>query len=144
MKRLGIFLITGLVALCLGCGTQEEPKKTVTPGDVKQEAKEAAKTTKEYLAQQQEKYLKQAQEKLNDLDKKIADLREQAEKQTGELQQKLSKEADGLKKQANALKEKLAAMKDASGDAWKKLKSGVDGALTELEKAYKEAESESK
>ena len=144
MKRLGILLITGLVALCLGCGTQEEPKKTVTPGDVKQEAKEAAKTTKEYLAQQQEKYLKQAQEKLNDLDKKIADLREQAEKQTGELQQKLSKEADGLKKQTNALKEKLAAMKDASGDAWKKLKSGVDGALTELEKAYKEAESESK
>lgn len=144
MKRLGILLITGLVALCLGCGTQEEPKKTVTPGDVKQEAKEAAKTTKEYLAQQQEKYLKQAQEKLNDLDKKIADLREQAEKQTGELQQKLSKEADGLKKQANALKEKLAAMKDASGDAWKKLKSGVDSAVTELEKAYKQAESESK
>lgn len=144
MKRLGTLLILGLVALCLGCGTQEEPKKTVTPGEVKQEAKKAAKTTKEYLAQQQEKYLKQAQEKLNDLDKKITDLRQQAEKQTGDLQQKLSKQADGLKKQADTVKEKLAAMKDASGDAWKKLKSGVDGAMSELEKAYKEAEPESK
>lgn len=144
MKRWRILLIIGLVALCLGCGTQEEPKKTVTPGDVKQEAKEAAKTTKEYLAQQQEKYFKQAQEKLSNLDKKISDFRQQAEKQTGELQQKLSEQADGLEKQADAIKEKLAAMKDASGDAWEKLQSGVDGAMTELEKAYKQAESESK
>jgi predicted nucleic acid-binding Zn-ribbon protein len=144
MKRVEILLITGLVALCLGCGTQEEPKKTVTPGDVKQETTEAAKTTKEYLAQQQEKYLKQAQEKLSDLDKKITDLQKKAKKQTGELQQKLSDRADGLKKKADAVKDKLAAMKNASGDAWEKLKSGVDGAMTELEKAYKQAESESR
>jgi uncharacterized coiled-coil DUF342 family protein len=144
MKRLGILLITGLVALCLGCGTQEEPKKSVTPGEVKQEAKEAAKTTKEYLAQQQEKYFKQAQEKLSDLDKKITDLQQKAKKETGELQKKLSEQADGLKKQADAVKEKLAAMRDVSGEAWEKIKSGVDGAITELEQAYKQAESESR
>jgi uncharacterized protein HemX len=95
MKRWAMLLITGLVALCLGCGGQEEPKKTVTPGDVKQKAGEAAKTAKEYLAQQQEKYLKQAQEKLNDLDKKIVDLKQQAEKQTGDLKSKL--DAQGAK-----------------------------------------------
>jgi uncharacterized protein HemX len=90
MKRWIMLLIIGMVALCLGCGKQEEPKKTVTPGDVKQKAGEAAKTAKEYLAQQQEKYLKQAQDKLNDLDKKISGLKEQAEKQTGEMKSRVA------------------------------------------------------
>jgi hypothetical protein len=35
-------------------------------------------------------------------------------------------------------------MKEASGDAWEKLKSGVDSAMTEMDKAYKQAETESK
>ena len=143
MKRGGIVILIGLLALSLGCG-QEEPKKTVTPGDVKQKATEAAKTAKEYLAQQHEKYLKQAQEKLDNLDKQISDLRQQAEKQTGEMQQKLSDQADSLQKKMEAAKAKLAAMKEASGDTWEKLKSGVDSAMTEMEKAYKQAEPESK
>jgi uncharacterized phage infection (PIP) family protein YhgE len=143
MKRAGILIMAILLALCLGCG-KEEPKKTVTPGDVKQKAGEAAKTAKEYLAQQQEKYLKEAQEKLNNLNKQISDLRQQAEKQTGEMQQKLNDQADSLQKQMDDAKAKLAALKDASGDAWKKLKSGVDSAMTEMEKAYKQAETESK
>jgi len=143
MKHGGIFIIVVLLALSLGCG-QQEPQKPVTSKDVKQKATEAVQTAKEYLAQQQEKYLKEAQEKLNNLDKEISDLRQQAEKQTGEVQQKLSGQADSLQKKLEAAKAKLAAMKDASGDAWKKLKSGMDSAVDELEKSYKQAETESK
>jgi len=33
---------------------------------------------------------------------------------------------------------------DKEGDAWDKLKAGVDGAMDELEKASKQTESESK
>jgi TolA-binding protein len=144
MKHLVILLITGLLALCLGCGTQEEPKKKVTAEEVKKKATEAVKTVMDYTAQEQEKYLQQARERLDTLDKRISDLRQQAANQTGELQQKLTEQVDGLEKQADAVKEKLAAMKDVSGDAWKKLKSGVDGSMTELEKAYKEASSQNK
>jgi hypothetical protein len=35
-------------------------------------------------------------------------------------------------------------MKSASGEAWQKMKSGVDDAMAELEKGYKQAESEAK
>ena len=143
MKRGGIFILIGLLAVSLGCG-QQEPKKEVTSKDVQQKATEAAKTAKEYLAQQQEKYLKQAQEKLTNLDKQISNLRQQAEKQTGDMQQKLTEQADSLQKKLAAAKEKLAAMKNASADAWKKLKYGMDSAMDEMEKAYQQAEPENK
>jgi hypothetical protein len=35
-------------------------------------------------------------------------------------------------------------MKNASADAWKKLKSGMDSAMDEMEKAYQQAEPENK
>jgi uncharacterized phage infection (PIP) family protein YhgE len=156
MKRWTILLITGLVVLCLGCGSQEQPKKTaapketkqekkaVTPQEVKQKVGEAAKTGQEYLAQQQAEYYKQAQEKLNDMNQKISDLRQQAEKQTGDLKKKLEEQTAALQKQVEETKSKLSAMKEASGDAWQKLKAGMDDAMKELQQSYKQAESESK
>ncbi len=144
MKKWAIVLLSGLAALYLGCGRQEEPKKTVTPGEVKQKMGEAAKTAKEYLTQQQEKYLKETQGKLDDLGKKISDLKQQAEKQTGDLKAKLDEQVAALQKQAEAAKQKLEGMKGAGAEAWEKLKSGVDEALGELEKSYKQAEPEKK
>lgn len=144
MKRWALVCIIGLVALCLGCGKQEEPKKTVTPGEVKQKAGEAAKTAKEFMAQQQEKYLKQAQEKLQGLDQKISDLKKRAETQTGDLKKKLEDQAQTLQKQADAAKDKLAGLKSVSDEAWNKFKAGVDDALAELEKGFKETETQKK
>jgi len=144
MKRWTLLLIIGLVALCLGCGKQEEPKKPVSSGDVKQKMGDAAQTAKAYLAQQQDKYLKQAQDKLTDFDKKISWLKEQAAKQTGEMKKKLDDQVAGLQKQADSAKQKLEGMKGAGAEAWEKLKSGADEALAELEKDYKQAEPEKK
>jgi hypothetical protein len=75
MKRLGIIVFSVTLVFFLGCGSQEEApkgKEAVSPGEVKQEIKEAAKATKEYLAQQQEKYFHKMDEKLKDLEEKIA------------------------------------------------------------------------
>ncbi len=144
MKRWAILILAGLVALCLGCGSQEQPQKPVTSGEVKQKVGEAATTTKEYLAQQQAQYYKQAQEKLTDMNQKINELRQEAEKQTGEAKKKLEDQTASLQKQMDETKSKLGAMKESSSEAWQKMKSGLDNAMQDLQKAYNDAKSEMK
>jgi len=112
MLRTGVLCcaVAGVLALAVGCNLTTDTKK-------RDEAAAAVKS------------------KLDEMDKKIAELKEKAEKATGEEKVKLEakwKESAGKRE---AAKKKLDELAAAAADKWEAVKKDADHALDELKNA---------
>ncbi len=113
----------------------------VTKEEVKKQAAETMEKAKAYAEQQKQEYTKQAQATLDDLSKKIDQLKEQAKTAKGEAQTKIEAGLADLKVKQDQAKKKLQELGGPTGAAWEKVKTGVDKAVTDLQKAYNDASS---
>jgi TolA-binding protein len=136
-----------LIAMCLAMTfiwtvnstfAQEQP---VTKEDVKKQAAETMEKAKAYAEQQKQEYSKQAQATLDDLSKKIDQLKEQAKIAKGEALTKIQTSLADLKAKEEQAKQRLQDVRSSTGAAWEQVKTGVDKAIAELQKAYNDASS---
>ncbi len=117
---------------------QQQP---VTKEDVKKQAAETMEKAKAYAEQQRQEYTKQVQSTLDDLSKKTDQLKEQAKIAKGEALTKIQAALADLKVKQDQAKQKLQELGSSTGAAWEQVKTGVDKAVAELQKAYNDASS---
>lgn len=117
---------------------QQQP---VTKQDVKNQAVETMEKAKVYAEQQRQEYTKQVQATLDDLSKKIDQLKEQAKIAKGEALTKIQGALADLKVKQDQAKQKMQELGSSTGAAWEQVKAGVDKAVTDLQKAYNDASS---
>ena len=97
------------LTLVFACGKKEEPapaKKPVTEEKVKKETKEAAQAIMAYTEQKKEEYQKQINAQLDEMQKKMAELKAKMEQAKPEVQAKLKDQMEALEKQRDATQKK--------------------------------------
>lgn len=117
---------------------QQQP---VTKQEVKKEAADTMEKAKAYAEQQKQVYTKKVQATLDDLSKKIDQLKEQAKTAKGDALTKIQGGMADLKVKQDQAKQKLQELGGSTGAAWEQVKTGVDNAITDLQKAYEGASS---
>lgn len=119
MSRLAWMLMLAGLFAALGC---EQKPADRTPGkvaseDVRRDAGQAVKTAAEYSQQTKEEFQKKLEKQLNELDAKIAKLREKG----GDLKDKANwdRKMAELETKREAASAKLAEVGHSSAEAWK-------------------------
>lgn len=79
------------------------------------------------------------QERLDELSKKVDELKEKAKHATGDAGKIYRSAISDLESKRDVAQKKLKELGSASSGAWQEIKVGVDKAYDELQKAYKEA-----
>ena len=133
MKRYGLIL---LILLSLSCmiSCRQEPTEEQR-GVVEEKAEETYESTKAYLQKQKDEYQAKIEADLHKLNTRIQELEAEAGKSREEERAKLSESIAEMKKMAEDAHAKLNNIKSASAGEWEDLKSGMDTALGNLEKA---------
>ena len=137
LRLIAIFI----AIVCIWAVNWSYAQQPVTKEDVKKQAAETMEKAKAYAEQQRQEYTKQAQATLDDLSKKIDQLKEQAKNYKGEALAKIEAGLADLKVKQDQAKQKLQEVGSSTGAAWEQIKTGVDKAVTDLQKAYNEASS---
>lgn len=143
------YQITALpvLALLLGCSggdqTNNETKsdKPITAGEVKQQYKEAATATKQYVAENKDEFISTMDKKLKELDDKINELAKKSESYKDDAKIQADKTLAALREQRSMVNAKFEDVKKASAEAWEGVKAGFASAMAGLEKAYENAKS---
>jgi seryl-tRNA synthetase len=113
----------------------------VTRQEVKKEAADTMEKAKAYAEQQKQIYTKKVQATLDDLSKRIDQLKDQAKVAKGEALTKIQSALADLKVKEDQAKQKLQELGSSTGPAWEQVKAGVDKAVGELQNAYNKASS---
>ena len=140
---------TGLLALSVmlslaGCGKEQKAVAASTnapAGNVdklKEQARNAVTTTKDYLAQQKGRWQKSYSDKLSEFDKKLADLKAKSSQARDKARSEWSKALSQLEQKKESAARTLEQFKAASADRWQELKTNAETAFADLEKLFKE------
>ena len=127
-----------------GCG--KEPMAVVAStnaptGNVdklKEQARNAVNTTKDYLAQQKGRWQKSYSDKLSEFDKQLADLKAKSSAAGDRARSEWSKTLSQLEQKRESAAQKLEQFKNAGADTWQELKTNAETAFADLEKSVKE------
>lgn len=133
-----------LVAAALLGGCSEEPERTADADAVKQEARELADALEAYSADQRDLAVEAAGQALADLERELDTLRTRMADRWEQMDDSARREAEKrlatLKDEQAELTQRFHAMRDASGDAWARLREGFADAYGELRDAWEDAE----
>ena len=143
MKPIPLIPILLLAAALAACDknkddspAQAEPSAV---DQVKQQAKEAVNSTKEFVVQQKEQLQKSLSSKLDEFDRKLDELKgkssQVSEKTKNELRDTLSQ----LQQKKEIAAKKLEQLKSSGAGAWQEIKAGAEKAFAELDQAFKDA-----
>ena len=127
-----------------GCG--KEPKavaaSTNAPtGNVdklKEQARNAVITTKDYLAQQKGRWQKSYSDKLSEFDKQLADLKAKSAQAGDRARSEWSRALSQLEQKKESAARTLEQFKNAGADRWQELKTNAETAFADLEKSFKD------
>ena len=140
-----------LTALLASSGCEQKPAAPmpdkvapgkVTPEDVRRDAGKAVNTAAEYSQQAKQEFQKKLEGQLNELDAKIAQLREKGRDLKGEAKANWDRKMADLETKRQAARAKLAEVGHSSAEAWKDVQKGAQSAWDELDKAFHEASRE--
>ncbi len=137
-----VLLACGLVLAA--CGKKSESPKEkpkVTSGEVKQGLVEAIDKVKQFTSQQKDEYLKKIASRLDEYDRKLAELKAKTEKSEGKAKKVLEKKTKRLMKKTRTLRRKIENLKDVSAEALAEFKVKVESTLEDMEKLYRKASS---
>jgi TolA-binding protein len=107
--------------------------------DVKKEAPSGLDKSKAPAEQEKQDYIKQMENTLDDVSKKINELKDKAQSATGDARSKIESTIATLKTQQEAAGKKLQELRSSTGAAWGEMKTGMSKAVEELHKAYDDA-----
>jgi TolA-binding protein len=134
-------LVLGLAVLLVGCSdsTTDPSAKTPTAKDVQEQVGKAADTAGEYASDQVRQYADTLNDKLQEFDTQLQSLQQQGEQLAGEAQKQWQQQMQNLQQKRQQVAGDLQRLKDASGDAWLDVKSGLDDAWQDLQGAASKA-----
>ena len=138
--KLSLITLAAAVALT-GCN-QEKPAATdqpVTGQDVKDQYKDAFKTTKEYAGQTKDEFVASMDAKMRDLDARIKALADKSADYKDDAKAEADKALADLHTQREALAKKFDELKQATQDAWEKTRAGFISAWESLTNALENA-----
>ncbi len=141
MRALRLIAISFTIVCVLAFNVTFAQQTDVTKQDVKQEAISTVEKAKAYAEQQKQEYSKQVQTTIDDLSKKIDQMKEQAGNYKGEASTKIEAGMADMKTKQDQAKQKLQELGSTTGAAWDDMKAGLDKAVTDLQKAYNDASS---
>lgn len=111
-------------------------EKSVTPGTISQEAREAIEATAQYTTQQKEAFQRKAQEELEAIQQQMAALQGKADKASASARTELQKSIHELEGKKAAARKQLDALKSATDAKWNEMRAGVHDAMEELNQSY--------
>lgn len=124
-------LFSALVAMCLtGCGASPT---TGLSSETQRKTKELYEAMK-----------KDTQKKLDEMDKKLAEWKDKVDKASGDAKAKMESKYNELKAQRDKFADKVNEFGKATGDAWEKLKEGLEKSASEAGEAFEKAANEFK
>jgi hypothetical protein len=133
-KATWILALAFMVAFNLiGCKEEPPKPKEVTKEQVKEQAAKLVDTAKEALQQQKDKFFQDYNDRLQGLNKKIVDLKAMMATATPEMKEKIQALLNQLDEKQNAIKKLMADSKDATGEAWDKLKTSLDDTYKQMD-----------
>jgi LPS O-antigen subunit length determinant protein (WzzB/FepE family) len=144
MSRSVWILMLAVLFAAQGCEqkpTDQTPGK-VTSEDVRRDAGQAVNTAVEYSQQTKEEFQKKLDTQLNELDAKIAKLREKGRDLKDEAKANWDRKMAELETKRDAARAKLAEVGHSSAEAWKDVQKGAQSAWDELDKAFRDASQE--
>jgi len=132
---------TFLLILCFAAAGMSfaAEKGDATKMDVKPEAPSGLDKPKPTADQEKQDYIKQIETTLDDVSKKINELKDKAQSATGDARAKIESTIATLKVQQEAAGKKLQELRSSTGAAWGEMKTGMSKAVDELHKAYEDA-----
>ena len=138
-----MLMLAGLLAApgCEQSPADRTPGK-VTPEDVRRDAGKAAKTAAEYSQQTKEEFQKKLEAQLNELDAKIAKLRQQGRDLKDKAKANWDQKMAELETKRKAARAKLAEVGHSGEEAWKDVRKGAESAWNDLDKAFRDASKE--
>lgn len=149
-------IIAALVILCVlggaGCqkpspDSQKAASSTAAPqqaspsfDDVKEKSKEALKALGGFTASKLDALKKDLLVKLDDMDKKVADLQGKANEQGPSVRDQVHEKLKALSAKTKEAREKLteSAVSATTAEAWERVKATADTLLGDLGKTYKD------
>jgi septal ring factor EnvC (AmiA/AmiB activator) len=93
------------------------------------------------MSENRDAYVKKMKAKLDEWNAEIAKLEAQARKQEADTQLKLEEQIESLKKKRQSTEDDLDKLRQAGGNAWEDLKTGVENAASSLGDAIRSATS---
>ena len=138
-----MLMVAGVLTAC-GCERKpaDQPPGKVTSEDVRRDAGRAAETAVEYSQQSKEEFQKKLGARLEELDGKIAKLREKGGDLKSQAKTDWDRKMADLETKREAARAKLAEVSDSSVEAWKDIQQGAQSAWDELDKAFRDASRE--
>ena len=125
-----------------GCGKEQKPVAAltnVTAGSVdklKEQARNAVTTTKDYLAQQKDRWQKRYSDKLSEFDHKLADLKAKSSQASDKARSEWNKALSQLEQKKESAAQKLEQLKNAGTNRWQELRTNAETAFADLEKSF--------
>ena len=133
-KAIWILALAFLVAFNLvGCKEEPPKPKEVTKEQVKEQAAKLVDTAKAALQEQKNKFFQDYNDRLQGLNKKIDELKAMMATATPEMKEKIQALLNQLDEKQNAIKKLMADSKDATGEAWDKLKASLDDTYKQMD-----------
>jgi|SRR5881394_915533 len=139
----GILAVSVILSLT-ACGKDQKPIAAATnapAGSVdklKEQARNAVTTTKDYLEQQKDRWQDRYSDKLSEFDKKLADLKVKSTQAGDTARSEWNKALSQLEQKKQAAAQKLEQFKHAGADRWQELKTNTETAFADLEKSFKD------
>ena len=135
-----------LAGLFAASGCEQKPggrtPGKVTSDDMRRDAGQAAKTAVEYSQQAKQEFQKKLETQLNELDAKIAKLREKGRDLKDKAKADWDRKMAELETKREAASAKLAEVGHSSAEAWKDVQKGALSAYDDLDKAFRDAAKE--
>jgi hypothetical protein len=141
--RIGI-LALGVILSLAGCGKEQSAGAASTNAPagkvdkLKEQARNTVTTTKDYLAQQKERWQKTYSDKLSKFDKQLADLKAKSSAAGDKARSDWNKALTQLEQKKTSVARKFEQLKDASADRWHEVKTNAETAFADLEKSFKD------
>ena len=144
MSRLFWILMLAMLFVAQGCerNPADRTPGKVTSEDVRRDAGQAVNTAVEYSQQTKEEFQEKLETQLNELDAKIAKLREKGRDLKDEAKVKWDRKMTELETKRDAARAKLDEVGRSSAEAWKDVQKGAQSAWDKLEKAFHDASRE--
>ncbi len=140
MKTITVIGTCLLIACFAAAGMSFAAEKGAgTPSDVKKETPQGLDKSKPPADQEKQDYIKQIENTLDDVAKKINELKDKAQNATGDASAKIESTVATLKTQQEAAGKKLQEVRSSTGAAWGEMKTGMSKAADDLRKAYEDA-----
>jgi hypothetical protein len=150
MKRFGATIIILLIAvgfLMIACSSEQKPTAekakveslATTPADIKKEAKDLAKVTMTYSAEQMEQYKQKISEKMAQYQTKQNQIKSKLATMSEQTKAGLDSQMENLKTKKAKVDAIILELHTSSGEAFENLKEGMDNAMEDMDKAYDQA-----